>query len=269
MYQKHQTKYPLSGKLYCEKHECGFVRKIRHYKDKKDVTFWYCSDFHKTGKKSCAPACFKEEELHNILLSVFKTYEIYKEEICEELLSFYQDLSKTEENIEKENKLQIELDVLRKRQNKLLDLALDGLLSKEDLSNKKVVIEKQIEQIKLKLKEIESKKAKVEDKKQYNKMLKENIIKELDITKENLENYIEELLDKIIVIEKENMKEAELKIILAGNKIINIGSLQEPRQISQIVQNKKTDYKKIQLCHSHAHGKGLLSRSTSLSEKTI
>ncbi len=259
MYQKHQTKYPLSGKLYCEKHECGFVRKIRYYKDKKDVTFWYCSDFHKTGKKRCAPACFKEEELYDILLSVFKTYEIYKEEICEELLSFYQDLSKTEENIEKENKLQIELDVLRKRQDKLLDLALDGLLSKEDLLSKKVIIEKQIEQIKLKLKEIESKKAKVEDKKQYDKMLKENITKELDITKENLENYIEELLDKIIVIEKENMKEVELKIILAGNKIINIGSLQEPRQISQIVQNKKTDYKKIQLCHSHAHGKGLLS----------
>ena len=269
MYQKHQTKYPLSGKLYCEKHKCGFVRKIRYYKDKRDVTFWYCSDFHKTGKKSCIPACFKEEELYDILLSVFKTYEVYKEEICEELLSFYQDLSKTEENIERENKLQIELDVLRKRQDKLLDLALDGLLSKEDLSSKKVIIEKQIEQIKLKLKEIESKKVKVEDKKQYSKMLKENITKELDITKENLENYIEELLDKIIVIEKENMKEAELKIILAGNKIINIGSLQEPRQISQIVQNKKTDYKKLQLCHSHAHSKCLLSRGTCFSKKPI
>ena len=269
MYQKHQTKYPLSGKLYCEKHKCGFVRKIRYYKDKRDVTFWYCSDFHKTGKKSCIPACFKEEELYDILLSVFKTYEVYKEEICEELLSFYQDLSKTEENIERENKLQIELDVLRKRQDKLLDLALDGLLSKEDLSSKKVIIEKQIEQIKLKLKEIESKKIKVEDKKQYNKMLKENITKELDITKENLENYIEELLDKIIVIEKENMKEAELKIILAGNKIINIGSLQESRQISQIVQNKKTDYKKLQLCHSHAHSKCLLSRGTCFSKKPI
>ncbi len=269
MYQKHQTKYPLSGKLYCEKHECGFVRKIRHYKDKKDVTFWYCSDFHKTGKKSCIPACFKEEELYDIFLSVFKTYEIYKEEICEELLSFYQDLSKTEENIERENKLQIELDVLRKRQDKLLDLALDGLLSKEDLSNKKVIIEKQIEQIKIKLKEIESKKITEKNNKDHSKMLKENIIRELNITNDNLENYIEELLDKIIVIEKENRKEAELKIILAGNKIINIGSLQEPRQISQIVQNKKTDYKKLQLCHSHAHGKSLLSRSTCFSKKAI
>ena len=188
------------------------------------------------------------------MLSVFKAYEVYKEEICEELLSFYQDLSKTEENREKENKMRIELDTLRKRQDKLLDLVLDGLLSKEDLLNKKVIIEKQIEQIKLKLKEIEDKKVKVEDKKHYNKMLKGNIIKELNITKENLENYIEKLLDKMIVIEKENRKEAELKIILAGNKIINIGRLQEPRQVSQIVQNKKTDYKKLQLCHSHAHG---------------
>ena len=225
MYQKHQTKYPLSGKLYCEKHECGFVRKIRHYKDKKDVIFWYCSYFHKTGKKNCVPAYFKEKDLYDILLSVFKTYEIYKEEICEELLSFYQDLSKAEEKRERKNKLQIGLDVLNKKKDKLLDLALDGLLSKEDLSNKKVVIEKQIEQIKIKLKELESKKITEKNNKDHSKMLKENIIRELNITNDNLENYIEELLDKIIVIEKGNKpKKTELKIILAGNKTINVGS---------------------------------------------
>ena len=32
-------------------------------------------------------ACFKEQDLYDILLSIFKSYEIYKEEICEELLS--------------------------------------------------------------------------------------------------------------------------------------------------------------------------------------
>lgn len=252
MYQKHQTLYALSGKLYCDKHKCGFVRKIRHYKNKDDVIYWYCADFHKNGKKDCIPACFKEDDLYNILLSIFKSYEIYKEEICEELLSFYEELSKEEQNIEQEAKLQNELKVLKRKKEKLLDLALDGLLSKEDLSNKKVSIETEMSKIQAKLKELEGKKKNPEEEKQQNKKLKESILKQLVISKDNLENYIEELLDKIIVVEKES--EVELKIILAGNKIITYGSATKPRQVSQLKQNKVADLKNLPLCHSHAHG---------------
>lgn len=253
MYQKRQTVYPLSGKLYCDKHKCGFVRKIRHYKNKEDIVYWYCSDFHKTGKKNCIPACFKEQDLYDILLSVFKTYEIYKEEICNELLSFYNDLSKTEESLEEKTKLKIELDKLEKKKDKLLDLALDGLLSKIDLSNRKVSIEKQIEQIQAKLKELEDNKVKQQKQKKHNKKLKESILKELEISKDNLENYIEELLDKIIVVEKDNIEEVELQIILAGNNLITCGIPKKIRQGNQLKQCREVDLKNYPLCYSHAH----------------
>ena len=259
MYQKHQTLYALSGKLYCDKHRCGFVRKIRHYKNKDNVIYWYCADFHKSGKKDCIPACFKEQDLYDILLSIFKSYEIYKEEICEELLSFYKELSKEEENIEQEAKLHNELEVLARKKDKLLDLALAGLLSKEDLSDKKVIIETEISKIQAKLKELEVKKKNPQEEKQQNKRLKESILKQLVITKDNLENYIEELLDKIIVVErpvedgkKEN--EVELKITLAGGKIITYGSATKLRQISQLGYLREIDFKNLPLCHSHAHG---------------
>ena len=218
MYQKHQTLYTLSGKLYCDKHKCGFIRKIRHYKNKEDVTYWYCADFHETGRKDCIPACFREQDLYDILLSIFKSYEEYKEEICKELLSFYKELSKEEGNIEQEEKLQNELEVLIRKKDKLLDLALDGLLSKEDLANKRLTIEKQAKQIQAKLKELDVKKKKLSEEKGQDIKLKEIILKQLIFSKDNLENYIEELLDKIIVVENEN--EVELKIILAGNKMV-------------------------------------------------
>lgn len=299
MYQKHQTTYPLSGKLYCKKHNCGFVRKIRHYKNKEDVIYWYCGDFHKKGKKNCVPACFKEEDLYNILLIVFKKYEIYKEEIAEELMSFYLELSKEEENIEKEEKIINEIKVLENKKDKLLDLALDGFLSKEELLVKKISIEKEISSLNLKLKEIEDKKNQVSNSKQsfkqYSKNLKENILKELVITKDNLETYIGELLDKIIVKKletaKENIKNAEnlenekynvensndnkiksevsLKIILAGNNIIKYGIPVKLRQVSQIKKNKVADLKNLPLCHSHAHGNHLFSTTTSFFEKAI
>ena len=232
MYQKHQTKYPLSGKIYCEKHQCGFVRKIRHYKEKQDITFWYCSDFHKTGKKDCIPSYFKEEDLYNILLSTFKTYKNYKEEVTKELLNFYNQPSKQEESSRQESKLQNELKGLERKKDRILDLALDGLLSKEDFGLKKLAVEKQINQIKSKLKELESKKRAKQQLKMDETTLRESIQKELEITRDNLESYIEELLDKIIVIEKESKKEVEIKIILAGNKTISYGRYQKLRQIS-------------------------------------
>ena len=250
--RKYQNKYALSGKLYCEKHQCGFVRRIRHYENKEDRIFWYCKDLHNTGKKDCLPACFQEEDLYEILLSVFKTYEIYKEEICEELLRFYTGFSKAEKHLERESELKQQLEQLKRRKDKLLDLALEGLLSKVDLLNKKVSIEKQVEQIEEKLEELEGKKAKPQEQKQYNKKLKESILKELEISRDNLENYIEELLDKIIVIEKEN--KVELQIILTGNNLVTYGSGRKLRQISLIQENGEADLKNCQRCHSHAHG---------------
>lgn len=219
-YQKHHMQYPLSGKLYCEKHKCGFVRKVRHYKNREDVIFWYCGDFHKKGKKDCVPACFKEQDLYSILFSVLKKYEIYKDEICEELLSFYMNFLKVENMIQEEEKLQNELEVLERKKDRLLDLILDGLLTKEDLVNKKISIEKQIQERKAKLKELESKKVNVQVQKQYNIKLKENILKELNVNQENLENYIEVLLDKIVVLEKE--EKVEYQIIFMGNNRINL-----------------------------------------------
>lgn len=280
LYQKHQTRYPLSGKLYCEKHQCGFVRKVRHYKNKEDVVYWYCGDFHKSGKKNCVPACFKEQDLYQILFSVFKTYERYKEEICEELFSFYTELSNKKDTQEQETKLKNELERLQKKKDKLIDLALDGLLSKEDLKQKKIGIEKQISQIQAELKELEGKKLKPQEQKQYYKKLKEDIWKELAFSQEHLEDYIEGLLAQIIVVEQEEQNskatkqtnssnriknsikkdcEVELKIILAGNHIIHYGSDSKLRQISQLKKSKGTDFMNLPLCHSHAHGNHLFT----------
>lgn len=220
MYQKHQTKYPLSGKIYCEKHKCNYLRKIRHYKNKEDITYWCCKDFHKKGKKDCTPAFFKENDLYDILLIVLKKFEIYKKEIAEELMLLYLEVLNDDENIKSKQKIINDVKVLEHKKDKLLDLALDGFLSKEELKTKKVSIEKKISSLNAKLKELETKKINTKQKETYNKTLKENILKELEITRDNLEIYIEEILDKIIVEETENKNKVILKIILAGNKVI-------------------------------------------------
>ncbi len=221
MYRKHQTKYLLSGKIFCKKHQCAFVRKIKHYKNKKDEIYWYCGNYHQTGKKDCFPACLKEQELYDILWITLKKCIVNKEEICEELISFYQEFSKQNESAKKEEKIKTDLKVLEEKKEKLLDLALDNFLTKEEFEQKNVSIKKQIAILKKELKELAYEKIKLQTKKIDSKILKETILKELNITKDNLEYYIEGLLDRIMVeTKKENRVQANLKMILLGNQII-------------------------------------------------
>ena len=220
LYQKHQTKYPLSGKIYCEMHKCGFVRKVKHYKTKGDIVRWICQDYNNTGRKNCTTPFVLEQDIYNILLNVFKSYEKYKDEITQELLSFYNEILYKQENDSKELKLQNEIDRLLSKKEKLLDLALDGILSKEDLKVKKLTIERQIVDLKVKLQEIQKQSVKKKNQKQYLNFLKENILKNLDVNENNLEQYIEKFLDKIIV--KDNENKSELQIILNTKELINI-----------------------------------------------
>ena len=219
MYQKHQTKYSLSGKIYCEKHKCSFIRKIRHYKNKPNIVYWYCGNFHKTGKKNCIPAYFKERDIYNILINNFKKYNnIYKNEICNDLMDLYTSFFSINKNTEYKAKLQNQLCILKNKKDKLLDLALDGFLSKEDLVLKNTSIENEIFTINKQLNKIEIYKSDIKKQNEYLNTLKENIYNELEISYANLEDYIDELLDKIIVKEKvdntQNKSRIEFNIIL-------------------------------------------------------
>ena len=135
-------------------------------------------------------------------------------------MALYLEVLNDDENIKSKQKIANDVKVLEHKKDKLLDLALDGFLSKEELKTKKVYIEKEISSLNAKLKELETKKINTKQKETYTKTLKENILKELEITKDNLEVYIEELLDKIIVEDTQNEDKVNLKIILAGNERI-------------------------------------------------
>ena len=226
MYQKHQTKYPLSGKIYCKKHKCGFVRKVKHYKTKGDIICWICQDYNNTGRKNCPTAVILEQDVYSILLNVFKSYEKYKDEITQELLYLYNEVLYKQENAFKEIELKNTINSLLVKKEKLLDLALDGILNKDDLKAKSVIIENQIIDLKAKLEKVQ-KQATKKNQKQYLNMLEKNIMKNLNINETNIEQYIEKFLDKIIV--KDNEEKSELQISLNTKEsivteVVKIGS---------------------------------------------
>ena len=193
---KHSTRYPLSGKIYCSQHNCSFVRKIKHYKNKKDEDCWVCKNYHDTGKKTCSCPIVYEKDIYNILAGKFNSYKSYEKLIVEDLLKLYEEASNAELHKSDRLKLQNELNKTLLKKDRLLDFALDGLLSKEDLKQKEFIINKQIDDLKSKLNQLEVQNFNNKEK------LESDILHELN--SDNLDDYIDKLLDRIII--KDNME---------------------------------------------------------------
>ena len=92
--------------------------------------------------------------------------------------------------------MQNELNKTLLKKDRLLDFALDGLLSKEDLKQKEFIINKQIDDLKSKLNQLEVQNFNNKEK------LESDILHELN--SDNLDDYIDKLLDRIII--KDNME---------------------------------------------------------------
>ena len=75
----HQTTYPLSGKIYCLKHNILFYRR-KQCKSSDDISY-ICKKHLKEGKESCSCSNIRESELY----SIFKKLKI-KEELIKKII---------------------------------------------------------------------------------------------------------------------------------------------------------------------------------------
>lgn len=115
--------YLYSNKIYCLNDKCLFYRRY-FKKDKSDAT-WVCSNYLKNGKKTCDSANIRESELDYIFDKIIEKLDISKKSIIDVLINYYR-----KNNKEKDNNL--EILKLTDKKNKLLDLYLDKLITKEE-----------------------------------------------------------------------------------------------------------------------------------------
>lgn len=115
--------YLYSNKIYCFNDKSIFYRRY-FKKDKSDAT-WVCSNYLKNGKKVCDSANIRDSELNYIFDKIIEKLDISKKSIIDILMNYYK-----KNNKEKDNSLEIKKINIKK--NKLLDLYLDKLISKEE-----------------------------------------------------------------------------------------------------------------------------------------
>ena len=260
----YQNRYALSGKLYCERHNIGYVRKIKRYKHKGEIIRWICRDFNKTGRKTCNSAMFLEKDLYQILFEVFKSYNKYKDEIANELLSQYKELLEKDISLDKISVLKDNITKLEDKKKKLVDLALDNIITKSELKEKNDKLTDDMEKINTELKLLEKAKEERKNNTDYLNLIKVSILDDIDISKNNIEQYIEKFVSRIIALDNEK---SELKIILNFNEIIKITLDGKEVYINndKLIhlcsdnghgsnRNVRNGHKKVHICSPHLHG---------------
>lgn len=126
-----QNKY--SGKIFCGECNTLFWLKNRKLKTSNEtITEWYCSEYIRYGKNRCNNIHLSEEKLDKIMIELSKRImsENHNREFNYAIKSIQSVIS--DSDIEKEiNTIDSKITEVKKRQNKILDKFVDGIIDEK------------------------------------------------------------------------------------------------------------------------------------------
>ena len=220
---KFSRKYAFSSKIFCG--ICGerFIR--RSYKirsNNKEVAYWVCRSHR--NKIECSNLIhYKQEELEDIFVIVYnKLFQDSDKYIHSFMKKVNEVINENQDNLN-HKKIQDEITKLESKLSNLIDLQLDGSISKEILNQKNIEISNKIKEYEQQLKNTENieitRKQKLE---QIDKI--SNTLKQCKGLTKFSEEVFNSLVDKIIIGEKsENGDEDfyKIKFILKTGELVS------------------------------------------------
>lgn len=201
--EMYKNRYALSAKIYCGEHNEVFHRR-KQCKSSNDIT-WSCAKFLKEGKKVCDSPNVRESEIYDIFKDILINLSIDISKVSEVLLDLYKNNKTSLCLEEKINKYNQQIEKIRIKKDKLLELNIEGNLSNSEFNEKNNQCNEEIKNINANIALLEKSKKNfnnIETKNtKLSKILKQNL--KSDATVEKLINL---LLDKIVVTKINNEK---------------------------------------------------------------
>lgn len=213
----YQNRYVFSGKIHCNCHNRNFHRKVYNYKTKDDETVWICPHNNMTKSEKCKTPVLYEKELINILRMELTEFISKKDYIIDSLTELYRENISLRDFTREVNKLNSEIERIKKEKDKLLSLNIDDNISDKEFKERNNNCNSKIEQLEQEIDIIMSEQEKA------NNMEEE--IRKLEIlveskVKQPTDNMLLDMLDKIVVFNAEDKKGVKLKIYLKIGKEI-------------------------------------------------
>ncbi len=199
-----ESKYTF--KLFCSNHNEIFVRFAGS--NRRCNPTWVCKKYKNEGIIACETPIIREKKLDELMIKILNTYiEKYLKQIIIDMKELYKDiLTITNKNLKLN--LEIKRKELLENRDKLINLNLSNIISNDELKNKLNKNNNELNKINNEIKNIKdfiNIHSNIND-------IQNEIKNNLDI-KNNLNTYINLLIDKIIVTKLDNRYKMKLKII--------------------------------------------------------
>ncbi len=214
-----KDKSVFTGKVWCKVHEKPYWRtNFSNRKSKGEQVYqWLCCEKRRFGVKSCESIAIMESDLYTMLGDYFKDIMENIEDYVNTFIQVYKDSDKDAVNERKIQSLKTQLEKERNRRNKLLELLEEDIITKAEFKERNGCQNVFISQLEEELYELESS---AKDETQYfkniqevKKMFLDMYDPNMEMTKEQVDNLVKTLVDRIDVVPVSDTEMAlELKI---------------------------------------------------------
>ncbi len=204
----------FTGKIWCGAHDKPFWRtNYSNSKSKGEQVYqWICSEKRKKGVKVCATTAVMENELYSVLSDYFIDVAGNIDEYVTEFLRIYDESERADDNARQIETLKARLEKENAKRDKLLELYVDGTITKSEFSDRNIKIGVEITNLEEDIAELQKRNV---SEKEYRRELKEieNYFRTMynpdeKMTKEQVDTMTEAIVERITVIpiNKHNMK---------------------------------------------------------------
>lgn len=208
----YQNKYLYSGKIICGEHGDCYHHTIYKYKNLGNKELWACKRYNEGDK--CRNPLVYNAEIDAVMREVYNQIVCEKTSIINDLIELYKESGSTKAIAKSKHKIQSDINALLVKKDKLLDLVMDDRLSNEEFEQRNNAFNKQIEELRAKLSELNEEEQKSLDLKESIESLRSSIANELDFTEDLGKNVVDSFIDKIVVYKSEVENQIDLKIFL-------------------------------------------------------
>ena len=207
----YQNKYLYSGKIICGEHGVCYHHTIYKYKSG-NKELWTCKEYG-NGNKCRNPHVYTTE-IDAVMREVYSQIVCEKTTIVNELIELYKEGGSTKAIAKTKHKIQSDINSILAKKDKLLDLVMDDRLSNEEFEQRNNAFNRQIEEMRARLSELEEEERKSLDFKESIETLRASIANELDFSDELGKNVVDSFIDRIVVYKSNAENEIDLKIFL-------------------------------------------------------
>lgn len=132
-----RTESVFTGKLWCTVHDKPYWRtNYRNYKTNIVLFQWLCSEKKRHGYESCGSVSIYEHELYSMLSQVFKDIAENIQDYIKTFIQIYKETN-CDNNLKQQiNSLQTQMEREIKKREKLLELYMDGDISKAEFQKR-------------------------------------------------------------------------------------------------------------------------------------